>query len=160
MFAVGDASCSTQLNCITTITQALILTHCYATLHVNYTANTGMTLSTTGNWLCNFAIGRLTPTILRPSVFNLWGTFLFFGAFCVGMVFLTLLYVPETALVALEDMDAVVAKFRKLSPAHRMTKVNLVVDPTKTAASSPSQMEMSKGVGGNGHANRQAAPVV
>jgi Sugar (and other) transporter len=115
-----------------------------------------MTLSTTANWLCNFAIGRLTPTILRPSVFNLWGTFLFFGAFCVGMVFLTLLYVPETALVALEDMGSVVAKFRNLSPIHRMTKVNLVVDPAKTAATSPSAMEMSKTVS-NG---QQAAPVV
>jgi Sugar (and other) transporter len=138
-----------------TSTHSHTLTHC-ATLH----QYTGMTLSTTANWLCNFAIGRLTPTILRPSVFNLWGTFLFFGAFCVGMVFLTLLYVPETALVALEDIDAVVAKFRKLSPMHRMTKVNLVVDPAKTATSSPSQMEMSKTVF-NGQSNgQQAAPVV
>lgn len=121
-----------------------------------------MTLSTTGNWLCNFAIGRLTPTILRPEVFNLWGTFLFFGAFCVGMGLLTLLFVPETAQVPLEGIDAVVTKFRKVPAITRLTKVSLFVDPgtVVTRSASPGDLEMQhKNLGGNGSTVQQA-PVV
>jgi hypothetical protein len=78
-----------------------------------------MTMSTTANWLANFAVGKFTPSILRADTFNLWGTFLFFGAWCAVMVFFTLLYVPETAGVPLEDMSAVFDKSNSRSLVYR-----------------------------------------
>jgi len=81
----------------------------------------GMSITTTGNWLANFAIGRLTPELLRKEVFDLYGTFVFFGSCCVGMGFFTLLFVPETRSVALEQMTEVVGKFRKMSYVKRLT---------------------------------------
>lgn len=85
----------------------------------------GMTLSTTANWLCNFAIGRVTPEFLRKDVFDLWGTFLFFGACCFAMGFFTLLFVPETKSVTLEQIDGVVQGFRSMSFFKRLTTVRL-----------------------------------
>jgi len=114
-----------------------------AEIYLNELRGKGMTLSTTANWLCNFAVGKFTPSILLPKNFNLWGTFLFFGGFCVLMGFFTLLCVPETAQVALEDMDVVLVKFRKLSLWHRLTHINMVNDPA-VKVTDMSGFELSK----------------
>lgn len=85
----------------------------------------GMTLTTTGNWLSNFAIGKLTPIFIRRNVFNLWGTFLFFGCWCLIMGFFTLVFVPETKGVALEDVDGLFTDFRKAPLAKRLVNPNM-----------------------------------
>jgi sugar porter (SP) family MFS transporter len=110
----------------------------------------GMTLSTTGNWLSNFAVGKFTPSILRPNVFNLWGTFLFFGGFCALMTIFTLLMVPETAGVPLEDMSAVLDKFRSHSWLYRLTHVNLKINPATDPAIGELEMQRKQVAANNG----------
>ncbi|KAG5175422.1 general substrate transporter [Tribonema minus] len=85
----------------------------------------GMSLTTSANWLWNFIIGKVTPELLRQDRLDLWGTFLFFAAWCIIMFVFTMLYVPETRLVALEEIDNVVSGFRRLPLSTRATKARL-----------------------------------
>jgi sugar porter (SP) family MFS transporter len=85
----------------------------------------GMALTTTGNWLSNFAVGKVTPILIRPQNFNLWGTFLFFGAWCTIMGLFVLLFVPETKGTALELVDRLFTSFREIPVAQRLVRINM-----------------------------------
>ncbi|OJJ59171.1 hypothetical protein ASPSYDRAFT_150895 [Aspergillus sydowii CBS 593.65] len=55
-------------------------------------------------WLANFIIGVVVPEMLISLG---WGTFLFFGLFCVGAAVFSFLFVPETSGKSLEQVAAV-----------------------------------------------------
>ncbi|KAL3425564.1 D-xylose-proton symporter (hexose transporter) [Phlyctema vagabunda] len=56
------------------------------------------------NYMMNFVIGQVTPNMLDKLKF---GTYIFFGAFCLLMFLWVLLFVPETRYKTLEEMDVV-----------------------------------------------------
>lgn len=55
-------------------------------------------------WLANFIIGVVVPEMLISLG---WGTFLFFGLFCVAAAVFSFLFVPETSGKSLEQVAAV-----------------------------------------------------
>ncbi|KAJ7758709.1 MFS monosaccharide transporter [Mycena metata] len=64
----------------------------------------GVALATASNWINNFFIGLITPVIMEASPA---GTFLTFASACFLAYLWATYSVPETAGVALEDMDRV-----------------------------------------------------
>jgi sugar porter (SP) family MFS transporter len=66
-----------------------------------------MSISTATNWWTNFIIGQTTPFMLKKSGFDLWGTFVFYGSFCLIMNIWVLIFLPETKGVSLEKMESV-----------------------------------------------------
>ncbi|EMD32938.1 hypothetical protein CERSUDRAFT_118367 [Gelatoporia subvermispora B] len=64
----------------------------------------GVSLSTASNWFNNFLIGLITPVLMETSA---PGTFLVFATACFLGYLWSTYYVPETANVSLEEMDAV-----------------------------------------------------
>lgn len=64
----------------------------------------GVAVSTASNWLNNFLIGLLTPVLMDMSAA---ATFMIFALSCFSSYFWSTFYVPETANVSLEEIDAV-----------------------------------------------------
>ncbi|KAI0777078.1 general substrate transporter [Irpex lacteus] len=62
----------------------------------------GISIGASSNWMNNFIVGQVTPTMMQHLRF---GTFVFFGAFSfLGGLFI-LFFVPETKGLSLEEMD-------------------------------------------------------
>ncbi|KZT37712.1 general substrate transporter [Sistotremastrum suecicum HHB10207 ss-3] len=62
----------------------------------------GLSIAASSNWMNNFIVGQVTPTMLQHIGF---GTFVFFGAFSfLGGLFIWI-FVPETKGLTLEEMD-------------------------------------------------------
>ncbi len=106
-----------------------------------------VSLSTTCNWLCNFLIGRMTPILIRPSVLDIYGTYMLFASFCVGLTFFSFLCIPETKGIELEHMDKVFHDFRKNHVASRLVSIEL---PCSTVIPS-SKSESGKDLEGSTH---------
>ncbi|KAJ6185737.1 hypothetical protein N7519_007038 [Penicillium mononematosum] len=64
----------------------------------------GVGLATATIWLANFIIGVVVPQMLVSLG---WGTFLFFGLFCVAAALFSFLFVPETSNKSLEQVAGV-----------------------------------------------------
>ncbi|OBZ72373.1 Metacaspase-1 [Grifola frondosa] len=64
----------------------------------------GVSIAASSNWMNNFIVGQVTPSMLQHIGF---GTFVFFGSFTfVGALFV-MFFVPETKGLSLEEMDEV-----------------------------------------------------
>jgi len=64
----------------------------------------GMSIAASSNWMNNFIVGEVTPSMIVHLGF---GTFVFFGVFSfLGGLFIWL-FVPETKGLSLEEMDTV-----------------------------------------------------
>ncbi|KAJ7756476.1 general substrate transporter [Mycena maculata] len=64
----------------------------------------GVSIAASSNWMNNFIVGQVTPTMLTHLGF---GTFVFFGVFSfLGALFI-LFFVPETKGITLEEMEEV-----------------------------------------------------
>ncbi|CCM04226.1 uncharacterized protein FIBRA_06393 [Fibroporia radiculosa] len=64
----------------------------------------GISIAASSNWMNNFIVGQVTPTMMENITF---GTFVFFGSFSfLGALFI-LFFVPETKGLTLEEMDNV-----------------------------------------------------
>ncbi|KAF9450915.1 general substrate transporter [Macrolepiota fuliginosa MF-IS2] len=64
----------------------------------------GISIAASSNWMNNFIVGQVTPTMMKHLRF---GTFIFFGVFSLlGGVFV-MFFVPETKGLTLEEMDEV-----------------------------------------------------
>ncbi|TFK81254.1 general substrate transporter [Polyporus arcularius HHB13444] len=64
----------------------------------------GVSIAASSNWMNNFIVGQVTPTMLDNIHY---GTFIFFGAFSfLGGLFI-MFFVPETKGLTLEEMDEV-----------------------------------------------------
>lgn len=64
----------------------------------------GVSIAASSNWMNNFIVGQVTPSMLDGISF---GTFLFFGAFSFLGGLFVLFFVPETKGLTLEEMDEV-----------------------------------------------------
>ncbi|KAI0685327.1 general substrate transporter [Cytidiella melzeri] len=64
----------------------------------------GISIAASSNWMNNFIVGQVTPTMLQHLGF---GTFIFFGAFSFLGGLFVLFCVPETKGLSLEEMDEV-----------------------------------------------------
>lgn len=61
-------------------------------------------LSTSANWIMNFALGYFVP----PAFVNIqWRTYLIFGVFCVSMFIHVFFLFPETAGKTLEEVEGI-----------------------------------------------------
>ncbi|KAJ7170721.1 general substrate transporter [Mycena crocata] len=64
----------------------------------------GVSIAASSNWMNNFIVGQVTPTMLTHLGF---GTFVFFGAFSLMGGLFIMFFVPETKGVTLEEMEEV-----------------------------------------------------
>ncbi|KAG6335664.1 hypothetical protein ID866_3422 [Astraeus odoratus] len=64
----------------------------------------GLSIAASSNWMNNFIVGQVTPTMQTHLGF---GTFVFFGVFSLLGGLFVLIFVPETKGLTLEEMDAV-----------------------------------------------------
>lgn len=64
----------------------------------------GVSLGASSNWLNNFVVGISTPDMLSTMRF---GTYVFFGSFCIAGALFMYFIVPETRGLSLEEMDEV-----------------------------------------------------
>jgi sugar porter (SP) family MFS transporter len=64
----------------------------------------GVSIAASSNWMNNFIVGQVTPTMQKHLGF---GTFVFFGAFSLLGGLFVLFFVPETKGISLEEMEEV-----------------------------------------------------
>jgi sugar porter (SP) family MFS transporter len=64
----------------------------------------GTSIGASSNWMNNFIVGQVTPTML---VHLTYGTFIFFGVFSFLGGLFVIFFVPETKSLTLEEMDEV-----------------------------------------------------
>ncbi|EIW86994.1 general substrate transporter [Coniophora puteana RWD-64-598 SS2] len=76
----------------------------------------GISIAASSNWMNNFIVGQVTPTMMSKITY---GTFIFFGAFSfMGALFFAF-FVPETKGLTLEEMDQVFGDSEGLAIADR-----------------------------------------
>ncbi|KAF7316813.1 General substrate transporter [Mycena chlorophos] len=83
----------------------------------------GVSIAASSNWMNNFIVGQVTPTMLQHLGF---GTFVFFGAFSLFGGLFVMFFVPETKGVTLEEMEEVFGNTTGLAAedAARMDAIN------------------------------------
>ncbi|MDI1489965.1 MAG: hypothetical protein OHK93_001164 [Ramalina farinacea] len=83
----------------------------------------GIALGASSNWMSNFIVGQITPTMLQHITY---GTFIFFGLLgCTGGFLFIWLYVPETKRLTLEEMDILFgSRGVAEADAKRMAEIN------------------------------------
>uniref|UniRef100_A0A8H7XZV5 Major facilitator superfamily (MFS) profile domain-containing protein n=1 Tax=Psilocybe cubensis TaxID=181762 RepID=A0A8H7XZV5_PSICU len=74
----------------------------------------GLSISASSNWMNNFIVGQVTPSMLTHISF---GTFIFFGAFSFLGGLFVLFFVPETKGLTLEEMDDVFGATESMAAA-------------------------------------------
>ena len=84
--------------------------------------------------MMNFVVGQVTPNMLDKLKF---GTYIFFGAFCLLMFLWVLLLVPETRFKTLEEMDIVFGDNMGQKDSERMREVMAEVGLDQPVSSEP-----------------------
>jgi len=64
----------------------------------------GVSIAASSNWMNNFIVGQVTPTMQKHLGF---GTFVFFGVFSLLGGLFVMFFVPETKGISLEEMEEV-----------------------------------------------------
>ncbi|KAG5734945.1 Quinate permease [Termitomyces sp. T112] len=72
----------------------------------------GLSIAASSNWMNNFIVGEVTPTMLDKLGF---GTFVFFGVFSLLGGLFIMFFVPETKGLTLEEMDEVFGSSSELT---------------------------------------------
>ncbi|PWY87233.1 sugar transporter [Aspergillus sclerotioniger CBS 115572] len=72
------------------------------------------------NWLSNFIVALITPRMLDSITF---GTFYFFLAFCVFLIFWVYFFLPETKGVSIEEMDKIFGGNQAEQDRNRMSSI-------------------------------------
>ncbi|KAF5327608.1 hypothetical protein D9619_004804 [Psilocybe cf. subviscida] len=72
----------------------------------------GLSIAASSNWMNNFIVGQVTPSMLQHISY---GTFIFFGLFSIMGGFFILFFVPETKGLTLEEMDDVFGAGKKIA---------------------------------------------
>jgi MFS family permease len=107
----------------------------------------GLSIAASSNWMNNFIVGEVTPTMIQHLGF---GTFVFFGVFSIMGGFFIMFFVPETKGVTLEEMEEVfgvtghnlaVEDQQRLDAIHR--KIGLITDSDNKSASSQDEERAS-----------------
>ncbi|KAF7327805.1 General substrate transporter [Mycena kentingensis (nom. inval.)] len=83
----------------------------------------GVSIGASSNWMNNFIVGQVTPTMLTHLKF---GTFVFFGVFSLLGGLFVMFFVPETKGVSLEEMEEVFGNTTGIAAedAARMDDIN------------------------------------
>nr|KIR45776.1 hypothetical protein I312_05138 [Cryptococcus bacillisporus CA1280] len=76
-----------------------------AEIHSARLRGTALGAAAATNWLFNFVVSRATPVMLTTMGVGGYGTFLFYGSFCVICVVFAWFFCPETKGMSLEAMD-------------------------------------------------------
>jgi sugar porter (SP) family MFS transporter len=84
----------------------------------------GISIASSANWMNNFIVGQVTPSMLTHIGF---GTFVFFGAFAFLGGFFIMFFVPETKGLTLEEMDDVFGDREGLAVADQQRQ-NAIAD--------------------------------
>ncbi|CAO3700999.1 hypothetical protein G6F70_007917 [Rhizopus microsporus] len=79
-----------------------------------------MSVTTSANWMCNFIIGLIVPTMLANITY---GTYIFFACFLLLSFFFVWLFVPETKGRSLEEMDEIFGGQSAVRDAEIMNQV-------------------------------------
>lgn len=74
----------------------------------------GLSIAASSNWMNNFIVGQVTPSMLEHITY---GTFIFFGAFSLAGGLFIWFFVPETKGLTLEEMDEVFGATEGLAAA-------------------------------------------
>ncbi|RDB25793.1 MFS glucose transporter mfs1 [Hypsizygus marmoreus] len=74
----------------------------------------GLSIAASSNWMNNFIVGEVTPSMLEHLGF---GTFVFFGTFSLLGGLFVIFFVPETKGLTLEEMDEVFGSSAGLAKA-------------------------------------------
>ncbi|KAF8968160.1 general substrate transporter [Flammula alnicola] len=74
----------------------------------------GLSIAASSNWMNNFIVGQVTPTMLQHLSY---GTFIFFGLFSLMGGLFIIFFVPETKGLTLEEMDDVFGAGKRLAVA-------------------------------------------
>ncbi|CAA7267023.1 unnamed protein product [Cyclocybe aegerita] len=74
----------------------------------------GLSIAASSNWMNNFIVGQVTPSMLKHITY---GTFIFFGAFSLLGGLFVIFFVPETKGLTLEEMDEVFGATQSLAVA-------------------------------------------
>lgn len=82
----------------------------------------GISIAASSNWMNNFIVGQVTPTMLSNIGF---GTFVFFGAFSLMGGLFILFFVPETKGLSLEEMDEVFGDSEGLAAADQQRQLEI-----------------------------------
>ncbi|KAI8888190.1 general substrate transporter [Backusella circina FSU 941] len=83
-----------------------------------------LSVSTSSNWMCNFIIGLIVPTMLQNITY---GTYIFFACF-LGISFgFIWFFVPETKGLTLEEMDDIFGGQSAIHDAEIMKQVQMKV---------------------------------
>jgi sugar porter (SP) family MFS transporter len=69
-----------------------------------------LSVTTACNWLFNFVIGQVVPSLLDSIT---WGTYIIFGVLCVIMAGAILIFYPETKGKSLEEMNNLFGNVQK-----------------------------------------------
>lgn len=118
----------------------------------NHVRSLVMALALMLQWLCNFAIAKLTPIMLADIT---WGTFVVFGACCTLMAVFAVVFVPETKNVPLETVhllfqgDVVRGAVRDINPrwqrATALRKVHLTAGHGRSGYQSDGESDVKDG---------------
>ncbi|KAG1729666.1 general substrate transporter [Suillus paluster] len=84
----------------------------------------GVSIAASSNWMNNFIVGQVTPSMLTHIGF---GTFVFFGSFAFAGAFFIMFFVPETKGLTLEEMDDVFGDREGLAVADQQRQ-NAIAD--------------------------------
>ncbi|KAG8875663.1 hypothetical protein FRB97_004824 [Tulasnella sp. 331] len=89
-----------------------------------------ISVAASSNWMNNFIIGEITPTMLKHMRF---GTYILFGGLTYISAAFVYLYLPETKNVSLEEMDIVWGDDSRTSAADlaRLERINDSIGLTK-----------------------------
>lgn len=74
----------------------------------------GLSIAASSNWMNNFIVGQVTPSMLAHLGF---GTFVFFGVFSLMGGLFIIFFVPETKGLTLEEMDDLFGNSQGLAKA-------------------------------------------
>ncbi|CAG8743390.1 784_t:CDS:10, partial [Racocetra persica] len=81
-----------------------------------------LSITTASNWLFNFIIGQVVPTLLDSIT---WGTYIIFGILGLTMGISILLFFPETKGKTLEEMDDIFGDKKSALPIHTNIRRNI-----------------------------------
>jgi len=82
----------------------------------------GISIAASSNWMNNFIVGQVTPTMLNRIGF---GTFIFFGVFSLLGGLFIMFFFPETKGLTLEEMDRAFGDEQGLAVADQQRQADI-----------------------------------
>jgi len=111
-------------------------------LYPNHLRGKAVALSTSGNWIFNFALGYFVP----PAFVNItWKTYIIFGVFCLAMTIHVFFMFPETAGKPLEEVTEI------FESPNGIKYIGIPAWKTRNAYTTTARLEQGLGLDKMGH---------